>query len=190
MRDAAPSRPLTELLDAWRKGDGAAFDRLIAAAHAELHKMAVGRLRGDNALVTLAPTELLHEAIVRVMGAPPDLANRAHFFATMSLLMRSVLVDRARARLADKRGAGAVKVTLTESAFGEESAAIDLLALDQALRQLEAHDARGCRVLEMTYFGGLERDEIARVLEVSVPTVDRDLKFARAWVNKAMGDGG
>lgn len=189
MGPAEPAPPLTQLLQAWREGDGAAFGRVIESAHAELHRMAEGRLRGDNSLVTLVPTELLNEAIVRVMDSPPDLANRAHFFATMSLLMRSVLVDRARARLADKRGAGAVKVTLTESAFGEESAALDLIALDQALRRLEEHDERGCRILEMTYFGGLEREEIARVMQVSVPTVDRDLRFARAWVSKAMGDG-
>jgi RNA polymerase sigma factor (TIGR02999 family) len=189
MSDDEQSPPLTELLHAWKKGDGAAFAQVIDAAYEQLRKMAESRLRGDNALVTLVPTELLHEAVIRAMEAVPDLANRAHFFATMSLLMRSVLVDRARARLADKRGGGAVKVTLTESAFGEESIAIDLLALDQALTKLQALDERGCRILEMTYFGGLERDEIARVLRVSVPTVDRDLKFARAWLNKSIGHG-
>jgi RNA polymerase sigma factor (TIGR02999 family) len=121
------------------------------------------------------------------MESPPKLENRAHFFATMSLLMRSVLVDRARARLAEKRGGGALNVTWTDSEHGQETMALDLLALDEALRKLEALDERSCRVMEMTYFGGLERDEIAKVLSISVPTVDRDLKFARAWISKALG---
>ena len=144
------------------------------------------RLAVDNSLSTRSH-DLLHEASCG-MDRRPTCQPRA-LLRHDALLMRSVLVDRARARLADKRGGGGVKVTLTESAFGEESVAFDLIALDQALRQLEAHDERGCRILEMTYFGGLDREEIARVMQVSVPTVDRDLKFARAWVNKAMGDG-
>jgi RNA polymerase sigma factor (TIGR02999 family) len=190
MAETDPDEPLTELLHAWRKGDGAAFEKVFKSAHAQLRKMAGGRLRGENDLVTLFPTELLHEAVVRVMDSPPDLANRAHFFATMSLLMRSVLVDHARARLANKRGAGAVKVVLEEEEHGEESAVFDLLALDQALRRLELLNPRGARIIEMTYFGGLGRDEIAGLLRVSVPTVDRDLKAARAWIDKAMGAAG
>jgi RNA polymerase sigma factor (TIGR02999 family) len=178
--------PLTTFLHAWKEGDREAFDKLIASAHAELKRMAEARLRGENALVTLMPAELLHEAVVRVMESQPALANRSHFFATMSLLMRSVLVDRARARLAEKRGGGALNVTWTDSAHGEEANAVDLLALDEALKKLEALDERGCRILEMTYFGGLSREEIARVLEVSVPTVDRELRFARAWIGKAL----
>ena len=178
---------LTTLLHAWRDGDGKAFEKVIESAHAELKRMAEGRLRGENALVTLVPTELLHEAIARVMESPPKLENRAHFFATMSLLMRSILVDRARARLAEKRGGGALNVTWTDSAHGQDTMALDVLALDEALRKLEALDERSSRVLEMTYFGGMEREEIARVLAVSVPTVDRDLKFARAWISKALG---
>jgi RNA polymerase sigma factor (TIGR02999 family) len=178
---------LTTLLQAWKAGDGKSFEKVIEAAHDELKRMAAGRLRGDNALVTLMPTELLHEAIVRVMQSPPKLENRAHFFATMSLLMRSVLVDRARARLAEKRGSGAVNVTWTDSGHGQETMGLDVLALDEALRKLEALDERSSRVLEMSCFGGLEREEIARVLGISIPTVDRDLKFARAWISKALG---
>jgi RNA polymerase sigma factor (TIGR02999 family) len=176
----------TTLLKSWKAGDGRAFAKIIEAAHAELERMARGRLRGDNGLVTLAPGELLNEAVVRVMQLPPTLDNSAHFFATMSLLMRSVLVDRARARLAGKRGAGAVNVTWTDSAHGRETMAFDVIALDEALRKLEALDERSSRVLEMACFGGMEREEIAKVMEISVPTVDRDLKFARAWIGKAL----
>ena len=177
---------LTILLHAWKAGDGKAFENVINSMHAELMRMAAGRLRGSNALVSLSPVELLHEAIARVMESPPDVENRAHFLATMSLLMRSVLVDRARERLADKRGGGALNVTWTDSGHGEESVAHDVLALDEALRKLEVLDERSSRVLEMTYFGGMERDEIAKVLAVSVPTVDRDIKFARAWISKCL----
>src|SRR6187551_4050047 len=100
MPEADPAS-LTTLLRAWRAGDGAAFEQIIDQAHAELRRMARGRLAGNQ--ITLVPTELLNEAVIKVMQSPPDLANRAHFFATMSLAMRSILVDRARERLAEKR---------------------------------------------------------------------------------------
>jgi RNA polymerase sigma factor (TIGR02999 family) len=180
--------PVTELLQSWQRGDAAAFSEVMASAFGELQRMAASRLRGGSGLVTLVPGELVNEAVLRLMETSPSLVNRAHFFATMSLMMRSILVDRARERQADKRGGGAVAVTLTESGFGEESMVLDLLAFDQALQQLKALDERCSRVLEMTCFGGMTREAIAEALAVSVPTVDRDLKFARTWVNRAMQD--
>jgi RNA polymerase sigma factor (TIGR02999 family) len=181
------SPALTALLVSWRSGDGAAFDRVIESAYQRLKEMAAGRLRGDNVLVTLSPAELLNEAIVRVMESPPDFKSRSHFFATMSLLMRSILVDAARARLTSKRGGGALNVTLNETQMGEDSVICDLLALDQALQQLAALDPRGSEILHLTYFGGMKCEEIATVLDTSQRTVERELRFARAWVSRAMG---
>jgi RNA polymerase sigma factor (TIGR02999 family) len=181
--------PLTQYLRAWQDGDRQGLERAVEALHAELRRMAASRLRGDGGVVTLTPGDLLNEAILRVMQSPPAFANRAHFRATMSLLMRSVLIDHARERLAQKRGGGAVFMTLTETGIGEDSMDMELLALDQALTQLAALDARGSEVLQLTYFGGLSREEVAEALDVSVPTVDRDLKFGRAWIRKSMGLG-
>jgi RNA polymerase sigma factor (TIGR02999 family) len=101
--------------------------------------------------------------------------------------MRSVLVDHARQRLADKRGGGLDRVTYTVSLAGEESMAADLLTLDRLLQRLQAEDPRAAEVLNLTYFAGLQREDIAQVLGVSVPTVDRELRFARAWLSEQLG---
>lgn len=183
------SPPLTQYLRAWQDGDTGAFERTVEALHAELRRMAASRLRGDGGAVTLTPGELLNEAILRVMQSPPAFASRAHFRATMSLLMRSVLIDHVRARRSQKRGGGEVLMTLTEAAVGEASMDIELLALDQALTQLAALDARASEVLQLTYFGGLTREEVVEALNVSLSSVDRDLKFGRAWIRKSMGLG-
>jgi RNA polymerase sigma factor (TIGR02999 family) len=119
-------------------------------------------------------------------GAHPD---RAHFFATVSLTMRRVLRDHARARLADKRGGDRVQVTLSSLAVGEESMAADLLTLDRLLDTLARNDPRAAQVMELTYFMGLQRQEIAELLGVSVPTVDRELRFSRAWLAEQLGRG-
>lgn len=182
----ATNRTLTNLLHAWRQGDGLAFDHLIDDAHAQLKRIAEVQVRGQHGMVTLAAGDLLNEAVIRVMESPPDFKNRAHFFAAMSITMRNILVDYARARLTDKRGGGLLNVTFTESAHGETSAALDLLSLDQALTQLEAIDERGSQVIQLTYFAGLSREEIAAVLGISIPTVDREFKFARSWIGDAM----
>jgi len=177
---------MTVLLQAWKKGDGAAFERVVQAVHGEFLRMAASRLRGHDA-ATLAKGDVVNEAMLRLMAAPSDWQNRAHFFATVSLTMRSVLREHARARLADKRGGGRVQLTLTSAALGEESMAADLLTLDALLDQLGAHDPRGAQVLELTYFAGLQRADIADVLAISVPTVDRELRFARAWLAEQLG---
>lgn len=178
---------LTQLLHAWQRGDGDAFGRLVGAVHGELLRMAGSRLRAADGQ-TLSRGDLLNEALLRLMqGTQPDWQSRAHFFATVSLTMRSVLVDHARQRLAAKRGGDAERVTWTLEAFGEESLAADLLTLDALLRQLQAEDPRAAEVLQLTYFAGLAREDIALVLDVSLATVDRELRFARAWLGEQLG---
>lgn len=190
--ESGPTTPrpdLTHLLREWRDGDGRVFSALIEQAYPALKRIAARRVSGQNGMATLSPTELVHESALGMMQAPMDFANRAHFFATMSLAMRTILVDHARARAADKRDGG-VQVSLSFVGGGDDAGlAINLLALEQALRQLEAIDPRCGQVMHLTYFGGLQQDEIAAVLDVSIPTVKRDLRFARAWLLKAIGDG-
>ncbi len=180
--DSPLIRPVTELLHAWNTGDRAAFGRLLQQVHGEITRIAAGRIHGLET-PSLAADDLLHEALLKVMGGTvPDWRDRGHFFATLSLAMRSVLVDHARARKADKRGGDWAKLTYTLSRVGEESMDADLLTLDALLNQLQAADPRAAEILQLTYFAGLERAEIASVLDLSVPTIDRELRFARAWI--------
>jgi RNA polymerase sigma factor (TIGR02999 family) len=179
------TRDLTVLLQAVRSGDRAAFGEFSAAVYQQLRVMAGSRLSREPAGHTLQPTALVHEAYLRLIDHRSDWKNRAHFFATAALHMRSILVDHARARLADKRGGGAIRVTLDER-LADTGTETDFLALDEATRALEADDARTAKVIELTYFGGMTRDEIGEVLGVSVPTVDRALRFGRAWLRHAL----
>jgi RNA polymerase sigma factor (TIGR02999 family) len=174
---------LASLLAQWQKGDGAAFASLFAQVYVELKSVAVMRIAQVSGNATLTPTELLHEAVLRVMDAGAIWQNRAHFFASMSIYMRSVLVDHARARQSDKRAAVFAQITLIDADGGEESGIGDLLALDHALNQLEQLDARSSAVLHLTYFAGLKRTEISDVLKVSPQVVDRELRFAKSWLN-------
>jgi RNA polymerase sigma factor (TIGR02999 family) len=186
IQDKHASRSLTELLADWRAGDGQALDAALQRALSELQSMAAGRMH-RNADLTLTPAELLNEAVIHVLQSSKHFNNRAHFFATMSLHMRTVLVDYARARHAGKRGSGAVRVTLTHSGLGEESFTLELIALDEALKMLAKAEPRAAEVIHLTSFAGLEREAIAEVLGISVPTVDRDLRFARAWLAEHLG---
>lgn len=187
MSTADRSVPLTELLHAWRAGDGRAFDAVIAETYAELRKIAEQRLRQQGGGVqTLLPQDVLHEAVARMMVAPRELGNRAHFYATMSLLMRGIIVDHARARSAAKRGGGEARVTLTDGKAGQAQDIFDVLALDSALNRLAQVDRRGSEVLHLTYFAGLQQDEIAGLLQVSTKTIERDLRFARAWLQDVL----
>ena len=177
---------LTALLGSWRQGSGTAFSTLIDQVYDQLHAIAARRLGQSHGLATLSPTELIHEALLGVMPAPGDFKNRVHFFATMSLAVRSILVDHARAKTAGKRGGGLIRVTLSNVDSGEEARLVDLLVIEEALTQLERLDARCGQVMHLTCFTGLTREEIAGLLGISVPTVDRDLRFARAWLSRAL----
>jgi RNA polymerase sigma factor (TIGR02999 family) len=172
---------ITSLLQAWRQGDSEALSQLLLKAHGELVRMAASRLRGGET-PSLAPGDLLHESLLKVMHGPPDWHNRAHFFATVATAMRSVLVDHARARKAEKRGGAWTRVTFSVSDVGEESMVADLLTLDEVLDRLASQDERAAQIVQLTYFAGLSREDIATVLELSIPTVDRELRFSRAWL--------
>lgn len=185
------SDDITRLLLSWRAGDLQAREHLFDAVYEALREMAVSRLGAARGDVTLRPTSLVHEALLRMLGRDVGYADRAHFFALVALKMRAVLVDHARANVAAKRGGGAINVTLSHVDSGgvhnEDVGDYDVLALHQALEQLAVHDERAGRAVELAYFGGMSHEEIATVLEVSVPTVDRDLRFARAWLNRQLG---
>ena len=181
--DIAENASLTALLQLWRQGDGASLNQVFDRTYAELRQIAVSRIRQVAGRSTLAPTELMHEAALRVLDASVDWQSRAHFFASMSLYMRAILVDHARARFSDKRGGAQLHVTLGGADVGAESGIADLLALEDALNRLETLDRRSSAVLHLTYFAGLGRHEIADVLKVSVQIVDRELRFAKSWLN-------
>jgi len=186
---SSPTAPrLTALLQAWQQGDQDAFGSVMRHVNGELKRMALSRLRGADT-PSLAAGDLLNDAVLKLMGNTPQWRDRSHFFATVAVTMRSILVDHARARAADKRGGQWQRVNYTLANVGEESAVADLLTLDALLTRLETVDARAFEVLQLTYFGGLAREEIAALLELSVPTIDRELRFARAWLSAQLQRG-
>lgn len=185
----APDSDLTRLLQAWRDGDGGALTAAIEHVYGELRRIAAQRIGRQGGSPTLSPTELVHEAVLGLLPAPADFANRAHFLATLSLAMRAILVDHARARATDKRGGNCVRMSLSRvDAADDTDAVFDLLSLEQALTQLESFDARCGQIMHLTYFGGMAQEEIATLLNISVPTVKRELRFARSWLSQVIGE--
>jgi len=176
---------ITRLLRQWQDGDLDARERLLEAVYVQVRAIA-GRTVRANPGATLGVTELAHEAIARLLGADASWENRRHFFNVVAQATRQVVVDAARRRLRDKRGGGAVALSLSAADEQAQAEDEDLLRLHEALEQLAACEPRKSRALELAYFGGLDREEIARALGVSVPTVDRDLRFGRAWLKRAL----
>jgi RNA polymerase sigma factor (TIGR02999 family) len=187
-----PPGALTRYLRRWRAGDDAAFDHLLPHVYEHLRTLARGRLRGEREGHTLDTTALVHEAYLRLVdGAVVDWQDRGHFFAVASRAMRRILVDHAKERGAKKRGGGWVAVELDPARLGAVLAVPGgepdlLLALDEALVQLEAEHPRQARAIEFRYFGGLTLDEIGECQGTSAPTAMRDLRFAQAWLARAL----
>jgi len=153
----------------------------------ELRRIAGNCMRGERAGRTLQATALVNEAYLRLVDVDRiDWQNRVHFLSMAARVMRRVLVDLARERLADKRGGDAVKVTLDEALVPEQGADLSIVMLDDALQALAAVDERKSRVLELRFFGGLSVEETAQMLGVSTKTVARDYDFARAWLRREM----
>ena len=188
--DQAVPRDVTRLLHAWSDGDGSAAERLVELVYAQVRAIAGKHLRQYGNQLTLQPTELAHELFLRLIGADTNWQDRRHFYGVVSVAMRRILIDTARARGSERRGGGDLHVTLSaaENASPEQAGMgdSDAFALDEALDSLRRIDARKCEVIELTYLLGLKREEIAEVVGVSVPTVDRELRFARAWLKQKL----
>lgn len=176
--------PITRLLAEWRAGDAQALERLTPIVYHELHRLAAAYLRRERADHTLQPTALIHEAYVRLVDQHvPAINSRGHFFGLAAHLMRQILVDFARARNAAKRGSGN-KVDLDEAKHLSVAQSDEVLALHEALDRLAAFDARKAQVVELRYFGGFTRDEVAETLGLTLATVKRDLALAEAWLRR------
>jgi RNA polymerase sigma-70 factor, ECF subfamily len=181
---------VTQLLIDWRSGDTGAGDRLLASVYDELHRQAERAMRRENELHTLQATALVNEAYLRLVDqSRVEWKNRAHFFGVAAQVMRRILVDHARGRLADKRGAGAQRITLDDGNVGavdEQAGGVDLLDLHDALERLAAMDATQARVVELRYFSGLNIEETAEALDISPATVKREWAVARAWLRREL----
>lgn len=181
---------ITRLVQAMSEGHTGAAEALVPLIYQDLHTIA-GRALGREAEGhTLQPTALVHEAFLRIVsGAPGQFNDRAHFFAFAARIMRRVLVDQARARLADKRQGG---VHLTIDNLGEPNAGdveqrtLDVIAIEDALAKLEALDARAARVVELRVFAGLTIEETAETIGVAISTIKRDWLFARAFLKREL----
>ncbi len=187
------TNPITLLLREWQDGNGEALDRLVPLVYDELRRLARREIRRDRPGHTLQPTELVHDAYARLVDVELSWQDRMHFFRMAAKTMRRVLVDHGRARRAAKRGGGAVLVTLDEAEGRAGRPASDVLDLADALERLADREERLSQAVELFYFGGLTYREIATALEVSPATVDRDLRFARAWLRRELApaaDGG
>ena len=183
MIDSPGPAEITRLLIDWRGGDQAALEQLIPLVHEELRRLARRHMAHERVGHTLQATALVNEAFVRLIDVQQvKWQDRAHFFAMSSRLMRRILVDFARSKGYQKRGGGAQKVSFDEALFVAREPGQDLVALDDALTALAAFDARKAQVVEMRFFGGLSVEETAEALNVSVDTVMRDWKLAKAWL--------
>ncbi|HJU42677.1 MAG TPA: sigma-70 family RNA polymerase sigma factor [Vicinamibacterales bacterium] len=181
---------VTELLQAWTGGDEAARDRLIALVYRELHALAHHYMAGEQPDATLQTTALVNELYVRLVDIRRiDWSGRTHFFAVCAQLMRRILVDVARSRKAAKRGGHAGHVPVDEQLLPGRERPVDILALDDALDRLAAFDARKSRVVELRFFGGLDVEQTAAVLDVSPQTVQRDWRLAKVWLFRELSGG-
>ena len=177
------------MLLAWAAGDPDAAEQLVPLVYEELRKVAQARMRRERADHTLQSTALIHEAYVKLVNQRRvRWRNRGHFFAVASNLMRRILVDHARARAYMKRGGGAQRVSFDEVAIADEERGAQLLAIHQALTELERLDRRQARVVELRYFGGLTIEEIAEVTGISVATVKREWSSAKAWLHRELAE--
>jgi len=178
----------TQLLADWAGGDRGALDRLTPVVYDELRRLAAGFLRQQRPNHTLQPTALVHEAYVRMAGdSKVAWKNRAHFFGIAANAMRHILVDHARRRAASKRGGGASKPLSLDDAMIAQERPQDVIALDDALRELAEADPRRSRIIELRFFGGLTAVEIGEVVGASESTVQRDLRTAQAWLSHQLG---
>jgi RNA polymerase sigma factor (TIGR02999 family) len=175
---------VTCILSAIERGDPKAASELLPLVYDELRKLAATRLAGEKPGQTLQSTALVHEAYLRLVGEgqPADWGGRGHFFAAAAEAMRRILIDRARRKATTKGGGGLRRIDLDQVSTAEEGREAELLALDDALTELERHDAQAARLVKLRYFAGLSHQEAAQALGVSRRAADRIWSLARAWL--------
>lgn len=185
----SPPPDVTQMLIEWNDS-GNAPARLMPLVYDELRRLARAYLRRERPDHTLQPTALVHEAYLRLVDQSRiKWQNRAHFFGIAAQMMRRILIDHARAHTSEKRGGSRQRLSLDEAAFLPEERAADLIALDDALKELALTDERKSQVVELRFFGGLSVNETAEVLGVHPATVDRDWVVAKAWLYREIGEG-
>jgi RNA polymerase sigma factor (TIGR02999 family) len=177
---------LTCLLRAWSGGDASAGDAVMALVYGRIRQLAARRLRADGG--ALQPTELAHELVINLLDSEVQWQDRVHFFKTVAVAMRNILCDLGRKGAALKHGGGQQRVTLRAAEDLDGSGSGDAEALHEALLELRRLDPRKADVIEMHYLVGLGLEEVAAVLEVSLATVNRDLRFARAWMKQRLSE--
>jgi len=183
------SQGVTQLLVDWSNGDEAALHKLLPLVNAELRQLAKRYMRRENPGHTLQTSALVNEAYIRLIDQQQvRWQNRAHFFGIAAQLMRRILIDHARSHHYAKRGGGALRVSLDETAAVTDARAAELLAVDEALEKLTAMDARKGRIVELRFFGGLTEEETAEVIGISSPTVQREWRAAKAWLHRMLTD--
>ena len=186
--DSYSGSSITRLLDAWREGDARAVDALFAIVYDDLRILARRQLASGRAGQTLAPTVLVHEAYMKFAErSAPDVVDRSHFLAVAATAMRHVVIDYVRRSRSQKRDPGTPVVVLDgDAAPADGPSTVDLIAMNEALDQLEALDPRQAKVVELRFFAGLELEEIAQQLDVSPRTVKRDWRRARTFLSHAL----
>ena len=177
---------VTFWLREWRDGDESALERITSLIYRDLRRLAAHYLAGEQSGHTLQPTALVHEAYLQVASIREvDWKARGHFIALMAQIMRRILIDHARRRRSAKRTP--LPQLASGSIGGLTLAALDVLLVDEALTRMTARYPRPAQVVELRFFGGLESEEIAQVMEISLTTVERDWRFARAWLQDQLG---
>jgi RNA polymerase sigma-70 factor (ECF subfamily) len=182
---------VSQLLRDWSNGDQAALDKVMPVVYQELHRLAHYYMRKERAGHTLQTTALVNEAYLRLADYKRmRWQSRAHFFAVAAQVMRRILVEQARSKNFQKRGGGAEKISLDETAIVSPGRSAEVIAVDEALTDLESWDPRKGRIVELRFFGGLSIEETAEVLKVSPTTVQREWRSAKAWLYRAISEGG
>lgn len=177
-----PDNPVTQLLVDWRQGDDKALEKLIPMVYDTLRDLAGRYMRGERNCHTMQATAVVNEAYMKLADADVSWQNRAHFVSIAANAMRRILVDHARTKNRQKRGGDVTMVSLCDSRISDMVADVDVIELEDCLEKLAQFDERKAKAVELLFFGGLTYKEISEVLEVSEATVDRELRFAKAWL--------
>ena len=181
------SQEVTRLLLAWRNGDQEALERLTPLVYAELRRMAHRFMRRERPDHTLQSSALVNEAYIRLIDCHQvDWQNRAHFFGIAAQMMRQILIDHARRHARARRGGGLRQVSFEETAVVSVERAAELIALDDALNDLAAFDISKSRIVELRFFGGLTNEEVGEVMGMTLRTVEREWRKAKAWLRRAI----